>query len=80
MKPKIIILFGNQVSSIFLNEKISVSQVRKKYFLKEINNVTYKCYPVFYPVGNGRFHQDQTIEDIHWIIHQEILPKSKITN
>ena len=30
IKPKVIILFGNQVSSIVLDEKISVSQVRKK--------------------------------------------------
>ena len=30
--PKVIILFGNQVSSIVLNQKISVSQCRKKMF------------------------------------------------
>lgn len=34
IKPKIIILFGNQVSSIVLNEKISVSQVRQKCHIK----------------------------------------------
>ena len=32
VNPKIIILFGNQVSSIFLNQKITVSTVRKKLF------------------------------------------------
>ena len=33
VKPKVITLFGNQVSSVVLGEKISVSQVRKKEFL-----------------------------------------------
>lgn len=35
INPKVIILFGNQVSSIVLNEKISVSQCRKKKFEKK---------------------------------------------
>ena len=52
VKPKNIVLFGNQVSSIVLEEKISVSQVRKKCFEKEINDNKYKFYSVFYPVGN----------------------------
>lgn len=34
INPKVIILFGNQVSSIGLNEKISVSQCRKKRISK----------------------------------------------
>ena len=38
LNPKVIILFGNQVSSIFLKEKISVSTSRKKKYIKEINN------------------------------------------
>ena len=67
-----VILFGNQVSSIVLNEKISVSQVRKKCFLKEINGRTYKFYSVYYPIGNGRFHIDKSIEDIQWIMSQEL--------
>jgi len=72
IKPKIIILFGNQVSSIFLDKKISVSECRKKYFDKKINNNTYKCFPVFYPVGNGIFNIDKSIEDINWIINTYI--------
>lgn len=68
--PKIIILFGNQVSSIFLGEKISVSQCRKKEFTKVINNKIYKCYCIYYPVGNGRFNIDKSIEDIKWIIKE----------
>lgn len=69
INPKVIVLFGNQVSSIVLNEKISVSQNRKKLFKKEINGKSYNFYSVFYPVGNGRFNIDKSIEDIKWIIN-----------
>ena len=72
IKPKVIILFGNQVSSIFLDEKINVSQVRKKRFTKKINGVDYKCYSVYYPIGNGRFNIGKSIEDIKWIMENEI--------
>ena len=72
INPKVIILFGNQVSSIVLDEKISVSQVRKKCFEKSINGVKYKFYSVYYPVGNGRFNIDKSIEDIKWIIENEL--------
>ena len=61
INPKVIVLFGNQVSSIVLNQKISVSQCRKQEFIKEINNKEYKCYSVFYPVGNGRFNINKSI-------------------
>ena len=53
---------------IVLNEKISVSQCRKKEFEKDINGKKYKCYSVFYPVGNGRFNIGKSIEDINYII------------
>ncbi len=76
IKPKIIILFGNQVSSIVLGEKISVSQVRKKCFEKEINGQKYKFYSVYYPIGNGRFNIDKSIEDIKWIIDNELMVKN----
>ncbi len=72
IKPKVIILFGNQVSSIVLNEKISVSQVRKKCFEKNINGTKYKFYSIYYPVGNGRFNIDKSIEDIMWIMDYEL--------
>lgn len=68
VNPKVIILFGNQVSSIVLGEKISVSRVRKKEFVRKINNCEYKFYSVYYPVGNGSFNKDKAIEDIRWII------------
>ena len=68
VKPKVIILFGNQVSSIVLDEKISVSQVRKKKF--EYKGYTF--YSVYYPVGNGAFNVDKAIEDINWIMKEEL--------
>mgnify|MGYP001038022367 FL=1 len=72
INPKVIILFGNQVSSIVLDERISVSQVRKRCFIKDINGTKYKFYSVYYPVGNGRFNIDKSIEDIKWIIENEL--------
>lgn len=72
IRPKVIILFGNQVSSIVLNQKISVSQVRKQLFTKKINGVDYKFYSVYYPIGNGRFNIDKSIEDIKWIMDKEL--------
>lgn len=65
VKPKKVILFGNQVSSIVLNEKISVSTVRKQEFLYR----DFKFYPVYYPVGNGFFNIDKAIEDIKYIMN-----------
>ena len=72
IKPKVIITFGNQVSSIILNKKISVSENRKTCHQIEINKNKYKVYPVYYPVGNGIFNIDKSIEDILWIIENEI--------
>ena len=72
VKPRIIITFGNQVSSIILNTKISVSQSRKTPYDLNINKTKYKVYPVYYPVGNGIFNIDKAIEDIKWIINQEL--------
>ena len=69
INPKVVVLFGNQVSSIVLNEKISVSGCRRQKFIKEINNKTYDCYCVFYPVGNGRFNIGKSIEDINFILN-----------
>lgn len=67
VNPKVIVLFGNQVSSIVLNKKISVSQCRKKLFRNEIDGKEYYFYSVYYPVGNGRFNIDKSIEDIKYI-------------
>ena len=68
VNPKRIILFGNQVSSIVLDEKISVSLVRKKEFKREIGSRKYSFYSVYYPVGNGIFNMDKAIEDILYVL------------
>lgn len=72
LNPKVIILFGNQVSSIVLKQKISVSQSRKKVYEKKIKGQLYRAYAVYYPVGNGRFNIDKSIEDIKWIMKEEL--------
>lgn len=72
INPKVVILFGNQVSSLVLNQKISVSECRKKQFIKKVGGKEYKFYSVFYPVGNGRVNIYKSIEDIRWIIENEI--------
>ena len=68
INPKIIITFGNQVSSIVLNKTISVSQCRKQSFLKNIAGKNYSIYPVYYPIGNGMMNIDKAIEDLNYII------------
>ena len=68
VNPKKIILFGNQVSSIVLNKKVSVSEYRKISEDLVIDKKNFKCYPVYYPVGNGSFNAPKAIEDIKFIV------------
>lgn len=68
VKPKIIITFGNQVSSLVLNKNISVSKCRKQFYVKNINGKEYKIYPVYYPIGNGMMNINKAIEDLKYII------------
>lgn len=64
IQPKCIITFGNQVSSIILNQAISVSKCRGKAYNKNVNGNSYKVYPIFYPVGQGMRNIDIAIQDI----------------
>ena len=64
INPKIIITFGNQVSSIILNQEITVSKCRKKSYLKNINGKEYEIFPTYYPIGNGMRNIDLAVEDI----------------
>lgn len=73
INPKVIVLFGNQVSSIVLGQKISVSQCRKQLFKRKINAKEYNFYSVYYPVGNGRFNIDKSIEDIKYIMKLDMV-------
>ena len=68
VEPKKIFFFGNQVASIVLNEKIAVSTCRKKAFFLKLGKKQVQCYALFYPVGNGRFNQSKSVEDIRNIL------------
>ena len=68
VNPKKIVFFGNQVSSIMLNQNISVSNCRNQKFNLEINKKNFDCYAVYYPVGNGFFNVDKAIEDLNKIL------------
>ena len=68
VKPKVIITFGNQVSSVLLGKNIKVSEYRKKHELLNIKGVEYKVFPVYYPVGQGRRNITTAKEDISWIL------------
>lgn len=68
VKPEKVLFFGNQVSSIMLDEKITVSTARQKKFDLYLNSERFDAYAVFYPVGNGRFNQSKAVEDIKEIL------------
>lgn len=70
LKPKKIILFGNQVSSILLKEKISVSLRLTKTYKLNINNQSIDTYCLYYPVGNGFFNKDKTVYDLKSIVFE----------
>ena len=70
--PQKIFFFGNQVSSIVLNEQITVSTARQKSFTLQIKDKSYDSFAVYYPVGNGRFNQDKAIEDIKNILSRPL--------
>lgn len=69
INPQKIFFFGNQVSSIMLEQPITVSTTRKQKFLLKIDEKTFESYALFYPVGNGRFNQNKAIEDIKEILN-----------
>ena len=68
VNPQKIFFFGNQVSSITLDQPITVSTARQKKFVLNIDGKEYESYALFYPVGNGRFNQHKAIEDIKEIL------------
>lgn len=52
-KPESVISFGNQVSSILLGKNIRVSEYTNKSEKIIINNMAFRVYPAYYPVGQG---------------------------
>lgn len=68
IKPKHVISFGNQVSSILLSKPVSVSNYKNNDFeLLKIDNMTFKVYPAYYPVGQGRRNMPLAIKRIKQI-------------
>ena len=72
INPKKIIAFGNQVGSLFLDEPIKVSQMRKQHKIKIIAGQKFKVFPVYYPVGQGMRNLPLAIEDIKSAIECEL--------
>lgn len=72
IKPKVIITFGNQVSSILLKENVKVSNFRKRHKIIVINKCNYKVFPVYYPVGQSMRNMKKAKEDIEWILQHWI--------
>lgn len=70
IKPRIIISFGNQVSSVLLGRTISVSKVRKQQFPLVVEGKEYQVFPVYYPVGQGMRNIGKAIEDVRWIMER----------
>lgn len=75
VNPKVIITFGNQVSSIFLHKNIKVSEHRKKCEFVALGDKSHKVYPVYYPVGQGMRNIAKAREDIDWILKSEALAR-----
>jgi DNA polymerase len=69
LKPKHIITFGNQVSSVLLDRSVCVSQTRKQSFPLSISHRTFQMYPTYYPVGQGMRNMSKAVEDILWIMN-----------
>lgn len=69
--PKRIVSFGNQISSIILDQSIKVSDVRRSVIQLQIKDQSYSVYPTFYPVGQGMRNIEKAIEDIQWILRQK---------
>ena len=41
-------------------------QMQREELIKKYSN-DYKCFPVYYPVGNGFFNAPKAIEDLKYI-------------
>ncbi len=68
IKPKRLITFGNQVSSILLSAPIKVSEARKLPASLTVEKIEYPVYSTFYPVGQGMRNMNKALEDIQWIL------------
>lgn len=75
IKPKVVITFGNQVSSALLKRPIKVSESRKKSFGIKTKDFDYTVYATYYPVGMGIMNMGKAVEDIKWILSKHATRK-----
>jgi DNA polymerase len=69
INPQNIVSFGNQVSSILLGKPISVGDyVGTQNEILKINKKTFKVYPTYYPVGQGRRNMPLAVGRIEKIL------------
>ncbi|MBI5140318.1 MAG: hypothetical protein HZA94_02645 [Candidatus Vogelbacteria bacterium] len=76
IKPKVVITFGNQVSSALLKRPIKVSESRRKSFELKTKNGNYTTYATYYPVGMGMMNMGKAVEDVKWILSKHIFKKT----
>lgn len=60
IKPRLVITFGNQVSSIILERSVKMNEIHGKIF----NKYGFKIGVTYYPVGQGRRNMPIAINDI----------------
>ncbi len=75
IKPKVVITFGNQVSSALLKRPIKVSESRRKSFELNTKNDNYTAYATYYPVGMGMVNMSKAVEDVKWILSKHAVKK-----
>lgn len=68
IKPKAVISFGNQVSSILCHQPVHVSQTQGKSFVIRSKKMTYKIWPTYYPVGQGFRNTSKALKNIRHVL------------
>lgn len=61
VKPKWIVTFGTQISSILLGKRVRISDYINRSETLEIGGKSYKIFPVYYPVGQGMRNMTKAI-------------------
>ncbi len=71
VKPKALIPFGNQVSSLILKRPVKVSgYTETAHEVLKINDQNFNIYPTFYPVGQGMRNMGKAINRISKILDE----------
>ncbi|MBP6084952.1 hypothetical protein KA517_01810 [Candidatus Gracilibacteria bacterium] len=71
LQPEVIVTFGNQVSSVLLQKKISVSKyVATAHETLVVQDQPFQVYPTYYPVGLGMRNIGKAIDRLRMIRSQ----------